>query len=92
MSARKRVAVVEDELAISNQGPRLPDTMRSQLFDSLVSMRAAEDQREHLGMGLYIVALIVDFHRGRVRAKDLPDDSGVVVEVALPVAKNANAA
>jgi len=82
----------ELSLAISNQGPRLPDTMRTQLFDSLVSMRAAEDQREHLGMGLYIVALIVDFHRGRVGAKDLPDDSGVVVEVVLPVAKSANAA
>ncbi len=71
-------------LRVANTGPLLPGTMRSQLFDSLVSMRKERGDRRHLGLGLYIVALIVDFHCGRVNAADLPDGSGVVFEIALP--------
>ncbi len=58
--------------------------MRSQLFDSLVSIRKEHGQGRHLGLGLYIVALIVDFHRGRVRAEDLTDGSGVSFVIELP--------
>ena len=60
--------------------------MRSQLFDSLVSVREAGDDRRHLGLGLYIVALIAEFHSGTVRADDLSDGTGVIVEVTLPLA------
>ncbi len=76
----------EREIAIrvTNIGPLLPESMRSQLFDSLVSMRKEHGQGRHLGLGLYIVALIVTFHRGRVRAEDLPDGSGVSFEIELP--------
>jgi signal transduction histidine kinase len=58
--------------------------MRSQLFDSLVSVRAQRDGRPHLGLGLYIVALIARFHGGRAAADDLPDRSGVVFSVFFP--------
>ena len=58
--------------------------MRNQLFDSLVSMRDERSQGRHLGLGLYIVALIVDFHRGAVGAEDLPDGSGVSFDIELP--------
>lgn len=71
-------------IRVSNFGPLLPESMRSQLFDSLVSIREEHGQRHHLGLGLYIVALIVDFHRGRVRAEDLPDGSGVSFDIELP--------
>jgi two-component system, OmpR family, sensor histidine kinase ChvG len=40
--------------------------------------------RPHLGLGLYIVRLIVDFHRGSVSAANLKDGSGIVVSVELP--------
>ena len=71
-------------IRVTNFGPLLPESMRSQLFDSLVSIREEHGQRHHLGLGLYIVALIVDFHRGRVRAEDLPDGSGVSFDIELP--------
>ncbi|MEE8542698.1 MAG: ATP-binding protein [Gammaproteobacteria bacterium] len=71
-------------LRVTNVGPLLPDAMRNQLFDSLVSMREERGQGRHLGLGLYIVALIVDFHRGTVRAEDLPDGSGVSFDIELP--------
>ena len=71
-------------IGVTNAGPLLPESMRSQLFDSLVSMREKSGQRRHLGLGLYIVALIVNFHRGRVSAEDLADGSGVKFEIELP--------
>ncbi len=71
-------------LRVENQGPLLPDSMRKQLFDSLVTLRRDKGDRRHLGLGLYIVALIVEFHRGSVRAEDLPDGSGVRFEIELP--------
>jgi two-component system sensor histidine kinase ChvG len=74
-------------LAISNTGPLLPEHMQGQLFDSLVSVRdtkGAKDEKTHLGLGLYIVRLIVDFHGGQVIARNLEDGSGVIFEVKLP--------
>ena len=43
----------------------------------------------HLGLGLYIVRLVAEFHGGTVRADDRSDGRGVVVTVALPVASEA---
>ena len=71
-----------------NRGPSLPLSMRSQLFDSLVSIRRERDGRHHLGLGLHIVSLVADFHRGTVRGDDLPDGSGVVFAITMPVEEN----
>lgn len=80
------LAAAGDELVLSvtNRGPKLPATMRGQLFDSLVSLRERRDGRPHLGLGLHIVALVADFHGGRCEADDLPDGSGVVFRVFFP--------
>jgi signal transduction histidine kinase len=40
----------------------------------------------HLGLGLYIVRLIAEFHGGRARAENRNDGGGVVVTVTLPLA------
>jgi two-component system sensor histidine kinase ChvG len=78
----------QDEIALSvaNRGPLLPSTMRSQLFDSLVSIRKSGGERRHLGLGLYIAALIARAHRGRIDGDNLEDGSGVVFCVSLPLA------
>jgi dedicated sortase system histidine kinase len=71
-------------LAVTNVGSLLPASMRHQLFDSLVCVRPHRDGRAHLGLGLYIVALIAKFHGANVTADDLPDGSGVVFRVYFP--------
>ncbi len=71
-------------LSVANEGPTLPASMRASLFDSLVSVRERDSHRGHLGLGLYVVALIAEFHRGTVEAQDLPDADGVVFTVTLP--------
>ena len=73
-------------IAVENAGPPLPEAARARLFDSMVSLREpqARGQGAHLGLGLYIVRIVAEFHRGSVRAVDLPAGGGVRFEVELP--------
>ena len=74
-------------ITIANRGPMLPDDS-SDLFESLVSQRA-QQQKLHFGLGLYIVRVIAEYHKGRVRAVNLADGSGVAIAVELPLAQSA---
>ncbi len=72
-------------VSVENEGPPLPEGMRGRLFDSMVSVRRESGgDVPHLGLGLYIVRLIAEFHGGRASADDLGDGRGVVVAVTLP--------
>jgi dedicated sortase system histidine kinase len=71
-------------LTVRNEGPLLPPHIDDRLFESLVSGRSSRADKPHLGLGLYIVRLIADFHGGSVSAANLPDRSGVAVTVKLP--------
>lgn len=76
-------------ITVRNEGPPLPKDMQGQLFDSMVSVRDKDgpaQQGHHLGLGLYIVRLIADFHRGEVQGYNVPDNSGVIFEIRLPAA------
>ncbi len=68
------------QLSVSNPGPPLPEQMRTQLFDSMVSVRKGDDR--HLGLGLYIARLIAEGHGGRIDAANT--DDGVVFAVMFP--------
>jgi two-component system sensor histidine kinase ChvG len=73
-------------LTVSNRGPRLPESMAGKLFESMVSVRSSKSAGEpHLGLGLYIVRLIAEFHGGAATAMDREDGSGVVVKVRTPL-------
>ncbi len=73
-------------LSVRNQGPSLPPHLDDRrLFESLVSGRGSTEGRPHLGLGLYIVRLIADFHHGTMTASDLPDGDGVVMTLQLPL-------
>jgi two-component system, OmpR family, sensor histidine kinase ChvG len=80
-------------LTVSNRGPALPDSMQGQLFNSMVSVRSGRGSREpHLGLGLYIVRLIAEFHRARVSGANLPEQGGVCFSVVFPREGPANPA
>ncbi len=75
----------EVRLIVANDGPPLPAHMQGRLFESMVSVRASGAAGEpHLGLGLYIVRVIAQFHGGRAEAADKPGGTGVVVTVTLP--------
>ena len=74
-------------LTVENEGPPLPQGMHERLFDSMVSVRPGTGgDVPHLGLGLYIVRLIAEFHEGTARADDRPDGRGVAVTVEIPAA------
>ncbi len=72
-------------LSVRNEGPLLPPQLDNRLFESLVTSRSSVNGKPHLGLGLYIVRLIADFHRGTVNAANLPDDTGVIVSLEVPL-------
>jgi len=75
-------------LSVANQGPPLPQEMQGRLFDSMVSLRTEQSRDQpHLGLGLYIVRLIAEFHGGRATAMNHPDTQGVVIRVDLPLVR-----
>ncbi len=69
------------QLSVTNPGPPLPERMRAQLFDSMVSVRSGKDSK-HLGLGLYVARLIAEGHGGRIDADNV--DGGVCFTVSLP--------
>lgn len=72
-------------LSVVNYGSVLPSAMQKQIFNSMVSLREARtDNEPHLGLGLFIARLVVEFHGGRIRAHNLDDAVGVAFEVTLP--------
>ena len=71
------------QLAVENEGPAIPDSLRDALFGSMVSGRAGHSGSDpHLGLGLYVTRLIAEFHGGGVDAENLP--RGVRIVVTLP--------
>ena len=57
------------QLRVRNHGTCLPATMEDQIFNSMVSVRKKKERgKPHLGLGLYIVRLIAEFHGATVRA------------------------
>jgi signal transduction histidine kinase len=66
----------DDDLVISviNVGRSLPEEMSDQLFESMVSIRnASASEQSHLGLGLYLVRLIAQFHGGVPFAHNVRD-------------------
>jgi two-component system sensor histidine kinase ChvG len=76
------------QLSINNSGPLLPENMQGQLFESMVSLREQANDGVHLGIGLYIVRLIAEYHHGTVEAQNREDGQGVVFIVSLPLAND----
>jgi two-component system, OmpR family, sensor histidine kinase ChvG len=72
-------AVIE----VENPGASLPAQLQGRLFESLWQSRPDGDGRPHLGLGLYIVRLIAEFHGGKASATNLPGELGVRVTVRL---------
>jgi two-component system sensor histidine kinase ChvG len=72
-------------LSVANEGPELPQEMRDNLFDSMVSMRQGKTEQPHLGLGLYIARLIADYHHAHVEVANLASRQGVIFRVIFPL-------
>ena len=54
----------------------------------MISVGTKNAQRSHLGLGLFIVRLITEFHGGSVWADNRQDVEGVVVTLSLPLSQD----
>ncbi len=73
-------------LSVLNEGPVLPEEMRDRLFDPMISVGKKHAKHSRLGLGLYVVRLIAEFHHGHVEANNRNDAEGAMVTVRLPLA------
>ncbi len=74
-------------LTVANQGPPLPEKMRTRLFESMISVRDATGAgTPHLGLGLYVARVIAHFHGGTIGASNLASGDGVALGVRIPLA------
>ncbi len=73
-------------LSVTNAGPPLPGKMHERLFDPMVSVGKKKASQSRLGLGLYVVRLIAEFHGGDASADNRADTPGVAVTLRLPLA------
>ncbi|MEM7401378.1 MAG: proteobacterial dedicated sortase system histidine kinase, partial [Pseudomonadota bacterium] len=74
------------KIIVMNKGPLLSEEMRGRLFESMVSVREQNKQREtHLGIGLYIARVIAEFHQGHITIENNFDQTGVELTIWLPI-------
>jgi signal transduction histidine kinase len=71
------------DLSVRNEGPLLPPD--ADVFQSMYSGRDGRQEEPHLGLGLYLVRLIGEFHGGAVAAADCDNPAGVEVTISLPL-------
>ena len=75
-------------VSVINQGSTLPVGMAERIFEPLVSLGRKDAQKISLGMGLYVVKLIANFHGGQVMARNLNQTTGVLFSLSLPLDSN----
>ncbi|WP_423906739.1 ATP-binding protein [Candidatus Spongiihabitans sp.] len=73
------------EITVLNEGPKLPEKINDRLFDPMVSYGKTNAKHSHLGLGLFVVRLIAEYHQGTSWAENRPDNQGVAVTVSIPV-------
>ncbi|MCL2308757.1 MAG: ATP-binding protein [Proteobacteria bacterium] len=71
-------------LRVINEGPLPPEGDNAALFEPMVSVRQGKrSDTPHLGLGLYIVRLIAEFHGGTARLSPRDDALGAVATITL---------
>ncbi len=75
------------QLSVTDAGPGVPRENRADVFKRFYSQRPeAEDFGRHSGLGLSIVASIVEAHGGSIRVTEPPAGQGASFIVTLPAA------
>mgnify|MGYP001824583531 FL=1 len=72
------------ELSVVNVGRRIPEEVLDSLFTGMISSRTDNDDRPHLGIGLFIANRIARQHQGELKIMNLDNSEGVRVSLLLP--------
>ena len=72
-------------LSFDTEGPEIPDKISDRLFDPMFSYGKTNAKHSHLGLGLFVVRLIAEYHQGTAWAENRIDHTGVGVTVSIPM-------
>jgi len=75
-------------VAVSDEGPGIPEAHRERIFERFFSYRPGDAEKRHAGLGLAIVKAIVEGYGGSVTAANNPD-RGATFTVRLPASRTA---
>ena len=82
------IALSEQEdgllLTVANEGAVIAEGQQDRVFDPMVSLGRKDANTSHLGLGLYVVRLIADYHQAHAWMANRKDGTGVVVSVLFP--------
>lgn len=73
------------EIIVLNEGPAVPDHVIERIFDPMVSYGKTNAKHSHLGLGLFVVRLISEYHNGTASVMNRSDVEGVAVTVSIPL-------
>ncbi|MFC3194469.1 ATP-binding protein [Marinicella sediminis] len=83
------VRIREDQqtfrLSVTNSGATIAAERLPVLFDSLTSFRDQKTDQPHLGLGLFLVKLIADFHQADISVHNTSDPDGVCFILSGPL-------
>jgi two-component system sensor histidine kinase CreC len=84
-TVRVEVAAAADQvtIAVTDQGPGIPDYALGQIFDRFYSLGRPDTGRKSTGLGLNLVREVASSHGGTVRVVNRPE-GGALAELALP--------
>ena len=69
----------ETSIDVYNQGPPLIVKNNINWFSPLQSIRVSDEEKDHMGFGLYLAKLIINFHSGEIAIAN--KDKGVCVNI-----------
>jgi len=84
IQARARPIEGDVELAISDQGPGIPEFARARVFEKFFSLQRPDSGRKSTGLGLNLVKEVATLHGGSVQLDNLPE-RGLRASLRLPI-------
>jgi len=82
IASYRRHDVTRVRITVTNPGDVAAGTDAAHVFDPMFSSRSADDSDLHLGLGLYIVRMVAEAHRGQATFQ--AENGQVTVGLDLP--------
>ncbi|MCY4148631.1 MAG: ATP-binding protein [Gammaproteobacteria bacterium] len=73
------------EISVLNEGSELQEDILERLFEPMVSGSNHDARKPHLGLGLYVVKVISEYHGGSYHARNRAGKKGVEFTVSIPL-------
>lgn len=85
------IDLVDDQalrVTIADEGPGIPSSNKASLFQRFVRLATGDGRQYGVGLGLWVVKVIVEEHGGEVGVEDCPG-GGALFWFSLPITKGA---